>query len=228
MFTKTAVQIVQRNQSLKADIMTAMKADAIPEGWSNLWFITKAEVASAHPSVRFGKDVIVPPGTYTHLFCVTDSTVYSWPPGELVMEDTPFELSTHLGFALNAYGKVLVTGLGLGCVTRGLLANPKVEHVTVIENSPDVIKLVASYMPQTDRLTIVEAEAREWASQNKDVFDCGWHDLWTNKDKGEPHLDFWHTELLMSCRRFTKQQGAWALNRITKKKMQQWGFPWMG
>lgn len=204
-----------------------MKADAIPEGWEGLWFVMKQHIPQDTTGNRFGKQVFVPAGTMTYLRCITDSTIFAQPPGDLVMEDSNYELQTHLGFVMRAFGSVLITGLGLGCVVRGLLANPKVEHVTVIENSPDVLKLVAPHMP-TERLTIIEAEALKWTATNKQPFDCGWHDLWTNRDAGEPHLDMWHTALLMNCRRTIKQQGAWALNRTIKREMVKHGFPWIG
>lgn len=211
----------------KDHLLAAMKADAIPKGWSNLWLVTKTDIPEQSESMRFGKPVLIPAGTYTFLRCLTEATLYNWPPGEVVMEDTPFELRTHLGFVMQAFGRVLITGLGLGCVVRGLLANPEVEHVTVIENSPDVLKLVAPHMP-TERLTIVEEDAFKWVSTNDLNFDCAWHDLWTNKDEGEPHLDFWHVEMLWKCRRKIARQGAWALNRRVKRQLVQHGFEWMG
>src|SRR6185369_8969082 len=112
---------------------------------------------------RNWKPVTLPAARYTYLRFLTDKTLYSEHPGAVVMEDTPFELRTHLGFVMRAHGRVLITGLGLGCVIRGLLENPKVEHVTCIENSKDVLKLVAPYMP-TERLEIVEADALEWTA----------------------------------------------------------------
>lgn len=211
----------------KAQILEAMKAHAIPAAWSNLWYVTKAEILKPTPGIRHSQSVLLEPGKYTWLYRVTDSTMYSDPPGEVVMEDTPFELRTHLGFVLRAHGNVLVTGLGLGCVVRGLLANPAVESVTCIENSPDVLNLVAKYMP-TSRLAIIEADALEWTAKNIQIFDCAWHDLWTDRDAGEPHLDFWHTQLLRNLRKTVKNQGAWALDRGIKKKLISNGFPWVG
>lgn len=211
----------------KQELLTAMKADSIPAGWSGLWYIYKIKFTKSTPNFRHSKPVVVPPGDYTFLHRLTDASLYSDPPGECVMEDTPFELSTHLGFVMRAYGQVLVTGLGLGCVVRGLLANRAVGHVTVVENSPDVLKLVAPHMAQ-DRLTIVEADALEWTVKNKERFDCAWHDLWTNRGAGEPHLDHWHARLLMNCRDTVKYQGAWAMDRLIKKKLVSRGFHWMG
>lgn len=204
-----------------------MKADSIPEGWSNLWYISKTAVTEPNPNVRHGRAVIVPPGNYTFLWRLTDDTLYSDPPGEVVMEDTPFELQTHLGFVMRAYGTVLVTGLGLGCVVRGLLANPAVEHVTCIENSKDVLELVGRHMP-TERLTIVEADALEWTAKNNIRFDCAWHDIWADRDNGEPHLDILHSRLLLNCRNAIKKQGAWAFDRRAKTLMTKRGFQWIG
>jgi hypothetical protein len=211
----------------KDDIVNAMKADRVPAGWSGLWYITKTSLTESTPNVRHEKPVILPPGTYTFLYRLTDATLYCDPPGEVVMEDTPFELKTHLGFVMQARGRVLVTGLGLGCVVRGLLANPAVEYVTCVENSKDVLKLVEPHMPK-DRLTIVEADALTWTANNKETFDCAWHDLWTDRSQGEPHLDLWHLTLLHNCRRTVKQQGAWAFDKQIKKCLLNRGFQWMG
>lgn len=207
--------------------LQAMKAEHIPESNSNLWYILKRQFDQPIESDRRGKLVTLPAGVYTFLYRLTDATMMHLPPGEVVMEDTPFELATHLGFIMGAYGRVLVTGLGLGCVVRGLLLNPRVESVTVIENSKDVLKMVAPYMGST-KVKIIEADALEWTAKNTSRFDCAWHDLWTDRAAGEPHLDFWHVDLLRKCRRFTDHQGAWALDRITKRKLKELRFPWMG
>lgn len=210
-----------------SDYLAAMKADAVPAGWSDLWYIIKASFTEPTPSIRHGKPVVLPPGQYTFLYRLTDATLHHDPPGEVVMEDTLFELQTHLGFAMHARGRVLVTGLGLGCVVRGLLANPNVQHITCIEDSDDVLKLVGPYMPK-ERLTIIQADALEWTAKNQEQFDCAWHDLWTDRGNGEPHLDMWHAQLLMNCRKTIKYQGAWAFDRRAKKSLVRHGFHWIG
>ncbi len=210
---------------MNADYLAAMKADAIPEGESGLWYVTKRAYEERRSGECNGKRVWIDPGTYTYLYVYTDSTIHLL--GELVMEDSAHELRTHLGFVMHACGHVLVTGLGLGCVVRGLLANPRVEQVTCIENSPDVLKLVAPHMPG-ERLTIVEADALEWTAKNKQRFDCAWHDLWTNRDNGEPHLDVWHARLLVNCKRTVRRQGCWMLRREAKTLLVRRGFPWIG
>lgn len=211
----------------KSEFIETMKAYSVPTGFSDMWFITKSEITKSLSSVRHGVSVIVPPGKYTFLYRLTSATLYNDPPGEVVMEDTPFELNTHLGFVMQAYGNVLVTGLGLGCVVRGLLLNPDVNSVTCIENSKDVLKLVGPSMP-IERLSIIEADALDWTAKNKEKFDCAWHDLWTDREAGEPHLDLWHSQLFRNCRSTVNHQGAWAFDRNAKKFLLRNGFRWIG
>lgn len=205
-------------------LLSAARAEGIPEGWSGLWFIRKMETPTGVPIDRNGHEIFVPAGTYTYLFRMTDSTLHLEPPGTVVMEDTPVELKTHLPFIRRARGRVLVTGLGLGCVVRGLLANETVEHVTCIEKSKDVLKLVGPYMPQTDRLSIVHACAFEWVAENKTTFDYAWHDLWTDRDAGEPPLDLWHTRLIFGCLGTVKYQGAWRYSKPARKFLETKGI----
>ena len=203
---------------MKNAILAAAKADAIPAGTSGLWSIQKLNQKMSTVIWRNKRPFVVPPGSYTILRRMTESTLHM--DGEVVMEDTPIELVTHLQFMLRARGNVLVTGLGLGCVVRGLLANPNVTHITCIENSVDVLKLVAPHMP-TDRLEIVQADALEWTVQDKRPFDCAWHDLWTNQEAGEPHLDVWHVKMMINCAGRVPVQGAWNLDRRAKAMVQR-------
>lgn len=206
------------------NLLLAARAEQIPAGWSGLWFIRKMEAPAGAILDRNGHEIVIPAGVYTHLFRVTDSTLHLEPPGTVVMEDTPVELKTHLPFMRRARGRVLVTGLGLGCVVRGLLVNPNVDHITCIEKSKDVLNLVEPYMPKTERLSIVHADAFEWVAENKAKFDYGWHDLWTDRDAGEPHLDLWHTQLIFNCRDTVKHQGAWKYSRTARKLLERKGL----
>lgn len=209
------------------DYLLAMKADSIPAASSGLWYIHKIILDEPVESDYRGKSVVVPVGTYTFLRCLTESTLHRIPPGEVVMEDTRFELQTHFGFVMQAYGRVLVTGLGLGCVIRGLLKNPSVERVVCIEKSKDVLKLVEPHI-QDDRLKIINADALEWSANNKDKFDCAWHDLWTNRDNGEHHLDFLHAKVIAACRHNVTKQGAWGFNKQAKSFLLKNRFQWIG
>lgn len=200
-------------------ILKAARAERIPEGFSGRWYVKKRIIKKDTPSTHHGRDIICPKGTYTYLYRITELALKANLPGIIVMEDTPFELRTHLDFMLKASGRVLVTGLGLGCVVRGLLANPKVTHVTCIEKSEDVLNMVQSWMPVDNRLKIIHADALEWTKENTEKFDYAWHDLWTNREKGEPHLSNWHTRLLINCKNNIRFQGAWDFPRPIRRML---------
>ena len=202
--------------SLKDEILRAAKADAIPEGKSGLWFIEKHTFRKPAIGKRSDKFVEVPPGTYTYLRRLTTMSMYATPPGEPVMHDTPDELQTHLEFMLRARGHVLVTGLGLGCVARGLLANPAVRFVTVLEKSCDVMRLVYPWMP-TKRIQIIRTDALRWVKKCRHPFDCAWHDLWSDHDAGDEHLQVMHSTLICSLAPAIRFQGAWDMPRWSKR-----------
>lgn len=208
-------------------LLQAARAVDIPEGSSGLWYIKKVYPPKAQTVTRNGQQYELAPALFTHLFRITDDTLYKHPPGEVVMEDTPLELKRHLEFMLRARGKVLITGLGLGCVVRGCLANPNVEKVVCIEKSSDVLGLVRPYMPQ-DRLKIVYADALAWTATNKERFDCAWHDIWANKDRGEPDLSLLHTQLIFNCVERVGFQGAWGYLRESKRFLKWKGMRLVG
>ncbi len=199
--------------SLKEDILDAASARSIPDGSSGLWYIKTLALTKPffiHRDYGSGAGETIPPGLWKSLFRYTDATIHKG--GELVMHDFPHEVRKHLQFALAARGRVLITGLGLGCVARMCLANPAVRHVVVIERDQDVLKLVGMHMP-TKRLTIIKADAVEWVKKTDRKFDCAWHDLWSDPDKKEPHLQVTHTELIYRMAGKVGFQGAWELPR---------------
>lgn len=183
---------------MKEQILQAARAEAIPRGEDGLWSVKKLNLVKPFEGEDKGRKISLQPGVYTQLFRVTQATMHL--SGDLVMHDFPEELRTHLDFMLKAHGKVLVSGLGLGCVARGLLANPNVTHVTVLENSKSVLRLVYPYMPHTVRLTILRADALRWTKETRQVFDCAYHDLWTDTSMGEPHLQIVHQQLVLGMR----------------------------
>lgn len=209
---------------MKTELLHAAKASAIPEGAAGLWHIKKIKLARNVIAPKDGKLVEVPAGEYTQLWRWTEETVQRHLdgcldyPGELVMTDSPDELRTHLHFMLRAHGRVLICGLGLGCVIRGCLANPAVTHVVCIERDPAVLKLVKPHMP-AERLTILQADALSWVRNNieRQRFDCAWHDLWSDPDKDEPVLALNHSELFCLCHQRVGFQGAWAFPRPQKR-----------
>lgn len=153
----------------------------IPEGVSGDWRVEKFEVTqeganmwNLRVAINPGRGhTLIEPGHYTRL--VRRNT--SFKDGTVVMSDTPGEVETNRYFVTMAKGNVLINGLGLGVVLQMILAKDDVKHVTVIENSKDVIKLVAPHFTDP-RLEIIHADALEWKPPRGMRYDAVWHDIW--------------------------------------------------
>lgn len=127
----------------------ATEAAALQEAWS--------PDAEGHP---------LPVGEYTVLLV----------DGEFSMCDAPFVLRNYVPFLEAAEGDILLTGLGLGCLVRGLLARPAVRSVTVIELHAEVIDLIGPYH-RDPRLEIVHADALRWTPPTGRRFDAAMLDI---------------------------------------------------
>lgn len=81
-------------------------------------------------------------------------------------------------------GHVLITGLGLGVVMESMFQSPgsRVENVTIVEASAEVIGLVAPHFKDRygERLTIEHASAFDWVPAQDAHFSVAWHDIWPN------------------------------------------------
>lgn len=145
----------------------------VPEGTSGAWSVRRITVSEAESAFDRLRAVVnggaryVPAGQYTQLLR----------GGTIVMSDTPDEIRDHLGLIYRASGRVLIGGLGLGVVLQALLRKDDITHVTVIEQSPDVVKLVApSY---TDpRVEIIQADILQWKPPRGVIWDYAWFDIW--------------------------------------------------
>lgn len=151
---------------------------------------------------------------YTLLFHLTEATLHQ-PPGDIVMEDSLTELMRHLPIWLAARGRVLITGLGLGCVVRGLLASPEVEHVDVVEIDRQILDIVGAEFAGNPRVALHHGDALTFQFPANTKWDCAWHDLWCDDKPGELHL--MHAKLLHQYRRRCPRQGAWQFPRVIKR-----------
>jgi hypothetical protein len=171
---------------------------SIPEGHSGDWRVVNYE-ARPDPlnTIRLGEQGRnYVPGTYTGLFHGT----------ELIMSDTPDECSDHLDAIHSATGTVLINGLGLGVVLQAVLRNPDVVHVDVVENSADVVTLVApSYQDQRVLVHRADAFDIQWPTDAR--WDTVWHDIWPDiSDEHVPQMNKLRRKYAGRCR----WQGCWA------------------
>jgi hypothetical protein len=149
--------------------------------------------------IQAGYDIV------TFLKRMTLATPHS--DGETVMEDSARELRKHLPIWLEAQGRILVTGLGLGCVVRGLLAKPEVEQVDVLEIDRSILRVVGHEFIGNRRVHLHLADAFDWQPGHKQ-FDYAWHDIWS---EGESHISVLHARLMLRYSDFVKRQGAWGM-----------------
>lgn len=204
-----------------AGTLEAMRAEQIPPGHSWLWEVKRysSPAWTIDPSGQR-----VPPGTYTALLRYsTRGALYG---GESVMSDHLVELRRHLEFILRARGRVLVTGLGLGCVVRGLLLNPRIKSVDVVERDAHVVGMVWPHMPVDRRLALHVCDAHDFVAGADDgaslgSWDFAWHDIWTDEEHDEPHLAIAHQRLMLALRDRVRWQGAWHFPRYLQRVLRE-------
>ena len=113
--------------------------------------------------------------------------------GRLWMTVTPNEIATIRPAAEAAHGRVLTYGLGLGYFVLHALLNPAVTGVTAVERSPEVIALFRRCLlprfPRPEALSIVRADAFDYAATHGEEFDYVFADLWHDAGDGLP---LWH------------------------------------
>ncbi len=108
--------------------------------------------------------------------------------GEFSMSDAPFVLRNYVPFLEAAEGDVLLTGLGLGCLVRGLLARPLVRSVTVVELHADVLELIGPYYRRPG-VELVHADALDWEPPEGRRWDVAMLDILDDRELVEGLLD---------------------------------------
>ena len=149
--------------------------------------------------------------SYTVLWRWTEATMHL-APGEVVMEDSRPELRQHLPIWLKGHGRILVTGLGLGCVVRGLLANPDVERIDVIEIDRGILDVIGPEFAGEGRVNLIHGDALEYPI-NGERWDFAWHDIWVDEACGRD-LQLFHADLIAKFMSVCGPQGAWKLPRF--------------
>lgn len=181
----------------------------IPDGISGIWKVSTFEVKDKELSqmislIKTGRGC--PAGIYKRL---TRN-------GAVIMSNTPDEIRDFIHFVLHAQGNVLINGLGLGCVIKALLDKDKITKITVIEQSEDVIKLVAPHFTD-NRVEIINADAFTYEPPKGIKYDYVWHDIWD--DICSDNLEEM-SKLHRKYGRKTDWQDSWAKGICQKQKRQ--------
>lgn len=197
-----------------------LRAVDVPEGESGPFRIiketlTEQDVALTNLRAEFRGGNYIPPGTYTRL--VTGRGFSE----DVVMSDTPGEMREHRDFERKAQGKVLIAGLGLGVILQAVAEKPEVEHVHVIEKSPDVIKLVWQHWKDRygDKISLTQADIMEYKPKRGETYGAIWFDIWTNRCVDDLKE---HTILLRRWARRAKWRGCWIHEELQYEKGSRW------
>ncbi len=87
-------------------------------------------------------------------------------------------------------GDVLTFGLGLGYFAFSAARKPEVDSVTVCELSAEVISLFQEFIlpqfPEKEKITIVNADAFDFAAEGMTRFDTVFCDIWHDPSDGVP------------------------------------------
>ena len=123
-------------------------------------------------------------------FNVSYSYPAVWEDGRLWMSVTPNEVETMRQPVSNAHGRVLTYGLGLGYFAWMAARKPDVASVTIVEKSADIAALfrrcLLPQFPCKEKLTIVHADALDYARGYPANFDYLFADLWHDVSDGLP------------------------------------------
>jgi hypothetical protein len=115
-----------------------------------------------------------PPGIYTMLKV----------DGELWMSDTRAEAMDHILFfdwcEMHKAKKILINGLGMGCIVHALLTLESVTSIDIVEIDQRVIDVIGSHYAKDPRVHLHHANAFDqttrWPKNSK--WDAAWHDIW--------------------------------------------------
>jgi len=100
------------------------------------------------------------------------------------MTDLPIEQSQHDRELADFKGHVLVGGLGLGYAVTHLCRRPEINHVTVVEKSIEVVKLVEPYLKvPRGKLTVITEDLFNYLRDMRPMYggpayDYCFYDIW--------------------------------------------------
>lgn len=108
-----------------------------------------------------------------------------------MMSDHPSETKSNQHFIDNAYGDVIIFGLGIGMIIMPLLNDKDIKSITVVEKDIGLISLVGDILKSHDKsgkLNIVEGDAFEYynklgSGKTRKQFDTIYFDIWIRVQK---------------------------------------------
>ena len=180
----------------------------------NAFVVPEKRPALLHPDKDF---VVMCAANETGIMRINDDGF----GGDVIMDDSRHEVLQHMPAILAARGRVLKTGLGMGCFVRAILLKDEVDHVDVVEIDEKIIKHFGAQFSDNPRVTVHHADALQWEPPEGAKYDLVWHDVWCEGNVGLSDL---HTKLLRRFAKLAPKHGAWAYPRVVKKTLRRRGM----
>lgn len=191
-------------------ILTAARMPSdVPEVKFGLWSFWRRAVTNPIQRYVVGGDVHAILGRVSYL------TLNQPDHYEIVMEDSLPELRRHAPIFRHGHGRVLVSGLGMGCVVRGLLTKPEVEHIDVVEIERRIIEHFGAEFAGNPRVSLHHGDALTYPWPDDARWDVAWHDIHCIK---EDSLVLLHASLVKRFYHQCTKQGWWGAGaRIARR-----------
>lgn len=150
----------------------------VPEGRAGLWSVSHFTITKSDASLANGIAALRPGG---RMQAVAPGRYARLQRGQaVVMSDTDMERRTNWKVANCAHGDVLIAGLGLGMILHPIARKPEVDSVTVIEQAPDVIKLIGPTI-KSRKVQIIEGDINTWRPPKGTRYGTIYFDIWPDQ-----------------------------------------------
>lgn len=139
--------------------------------------------------------------------------------GELMMSDTDMEKRTNYDFIRNAYGDIMIAGLGIGLILDNLrdkIKSKEVKSITIYEKYQDVIDLISPKFSDLPIRFICE-DILSYKPQKDEKYDTIYFDIWPTIDyeRNLPQIKLLHNR----WKSHKKNKDSW-MNSWMKEFMQ--------
>ena len=94
-----------------------------------------------------------------------------------IMSNTPMEEYTNKDFIINAFGDVLIGGLGIGMIILPLQDKSNVKSITIVEKNKDIIYMISNQLNFNSKVSIVNDDIFTYKPINN-KYDCIYIDIW--------------------------------------------------
>ena len=110
-----------------------------------------------------------------------------WDLSQPMMIDNEYERATNQDFIDNAFGDVLIGGLGIGLIIKAIEDNPLVTSITVIEKNQRVIDLIVPQSNFNSKVSVILGDIHTFKPTKK--YHSILLDDWTTAQENKEYLE---------------------------------------